>query len=153
MVPDLKGDPRKQKVRQNGFSRERRLIEEGRRDRTEPACFKITALMKKQQPLIKVNQPGPDKVFLSHKNLSRLREAFQRLNSFPLLAVRSRFIGQGFCGLVAHPKLLKAIKAFVSHLPRFFAEIQLKINVGQIQITKREMIRVAGGFTRSSCRV
>src|SRR5215469_16201958 len=124
---------REQKMGHDGLARKRGLIEELRGRIAQTSGLEVTALLKKQQALVKINQPGPDEIVFTHKDLARFRKSLKRLQGFPLLAVRCSFVGQCCCGFVAHPELFESKEAFVSHFSRFFAEIQLEVNIRQIQ--------------------
>ena len=117
----MERDLGEEKMRQNGFSRKRRQVEESRSRTAQPSGFEIAAFLEEQQTLVQVNKPGPNQIVFAHKDLASLCKALQRLHGFSLLAVSGGLIGKSLRRLVTHTQLLETKKAFVGHLARLFA--------------------------------
>src|SRR5690349_22710016 len=59
---------------EGGFALQKGMVEEGRRGHGEAAGFEVASLVKKNDGLIQVDEPGPDFVFLLDEQGTRLRE-------------------------------------------------------------------------------
>ncbi len=122
------------------------MVEEVGGARAEAAGFKVAAFVEKKEALIEVEKPGPDEIFFGGEHGARFCEAFEGVDGFSLLAVGDGFVGESFCGFVAHAEFFKAKEAFVGHFAGFFAEIQLEIDFREIEMAESEMIGVACYF-------
>jgi len=67
----------------------------------------------------------------------------ERVNCFPLLAIGDRFVCQRFRGLITHAQFFEPQKTFLRHLPRFFAQVQLEVNLRKVEMAECEMISIA----------
>ncbi len=108
--------------------------------------------MEEKEALIQVEEPGANEIFFRGEHGSGFCEAFEGVNDFSLLAVGDSFVGEGFCCFVAHAKLFKTKKTFAGHLSRFFAQVQLKIDLRKIEIAKSNMVGVTRNFTFAAGR-
>src|SRR5580658_2874652 len=131
---------------EGGFAGKRRLVKEFCGAGAEAAGFEVATLVKEQQTLIEVEEPGPDEIFLRGKHGASLCEAFKGVDGLSLLAIGDGFVGERFCGFVGHAKFFKPKETFVGHFAGFFAEVQFEIDLGKIEMAESEMIGVAGYF-------
>src|SRR5271154_4622710 len=119
---------------QRGFARESRLIEERHCAGAQSACFEVAAFAKKKKSLVQIQEPGPDEIFFARKHLASSRETLQRLHRFALLSIRHGFIGERLGGFIPHAEFFEAQKSLVSRFPRFFAQIQLEVDLRKVQV-------------------
>src|SRR6266404_3384969 len=107
---------------------------------------KAAAFVEKQQGLIQVDEPRPNQVFFSFKNLPRFGKALQSLDRLPLLAISRGFVCEGLGSLIAHPELFEPEESFMGDFPGLFTQIEFQVDVGEIQMAQRKVISITGGF-------
>src|SRR5690349_23950436 len=111
------------------FAGKRALIEKRGRAPAKPACLKVTAFVEKKQALVEVQKPGPHKIFLRGKHGPGFGKKLQSVDGFSLLTECYGLVRKCLGGFIAHPQLFKTKETLVRHLARFFAQIQLEINL------------------------
>src|SRR5260370_18664229 len=134
-ISHLQSNPREQQMREYGFPGERRLIEKSSGRDAETPSFKVPSFMEEQQALVQIDEPGPNEIFFTPKHVSRFSKALEGLNGLALLAIGRGFVSDGLRSLIAHPELFESEESFVGHFPCFFAQGQLQINIGKVQMT------------------
>src|SRR6266851_422065 len=110
-------------MREHGFPGERRLIEKSSGRGAETPSFKISAFMEEQQALVQIDEPGPNEIFFTPKDVSRFCKAIESLNGLPLLAISRGFVCECFRSLVAHTELFESEESFMRYFPGFFAQV------------------------------
>src|SRR5580704_17625076 len=133
-------------MRESGFAGKRRLVKEFCGAGAEAAGFEVAAFVEEQETLIEVEEPGPDEIFFGGEHGTSFCEAFEGADGLSLLTIGDGFVGEGFCGFVAHAKFLKTKETFVGHFAGFFAEVQFEIDLGKIEMAESEMIGVTAYF-------
>ena len=96
--------------------------------------------------MIEIEEPGPDEIFFGGKHGASFCEAFECVDGFSLLAVGDGFVGESFCGFVAHAEFFETKETLVGHFAGFFAEVELEIDFREVQMAEGKMIGVAGDF-------
>src|SRR5712692_11551724 len=149
-VSNLQRNAGEQQMRQSRFAGERRLIEKLGSARAKPPRLEVAPFVEKKKSLIQIQEPRPDQVLLAREHLASLAEPLQGLHRFPLLSVGDSFVGERFRGFVTQTDLFEHQKAFASHFPRLFAQVQLKKNVREVHVAKSQVVGIARQFTGAS---
>ena len=149
----MQGDPGQQKVGERGLAVKQGSIKKGSRTGTEAARLKMAPFVEQEKGLVKIEKPGPDEIFFLREHFARLCKQFKGLHSLPLLAISDGFVREGLRGLVTHVQFLKAAKSFVRHFARLLAQVQLEVDVGEVEVAKSEMIRIADGLAGAASRI
>src|SRR5580700_1499189 len=129
---------------QGGFTGQGSFVEEGGGPGAEAAGLEVAAFVEEKEALIEIEKPGPDEIFLGGEHGARFCEPFKGVDSLALLPVGNGFVGESFCSFIAHAELLETKKTLVSHFAGFFAEVELEIDFGKIEVAESEVIGVAG---------
>src|SRR5881397_3224957 len=123
-------------MRERGLTAQHGLIEKDCGARTEPPRFEVASFVKEKESLVQIKEPWPDKIPFAGEHFASLREPFEGLHSFSLLAVRDGLVCERLRGFVTQAEFFEAHKAFVGHFTRFFTQVQLQINVREIEMAK-----------------
>src|SRR5579862_664988 len=121
-------------MRQSGFARKDKLIEELGSASAKAASFKVAAFVEEEEALIEIQEPGPDEIFFGGEHGASFGEALEGLNGFALLSVGDGFVGQSFGRFVTHSEFFETQETALSHFAGFFAEVELEINFGEIEM-------------------
>ena len=108
----------------------------------QPPRLEQPPFIEEHKRFVKVDQRGPNQIFILDEHLFRLREELDPLKRLPGATGGDGSEGKRFRGLIAETQFQKAFICRVSQLPGFRAEVQLKIDFGQVEVTKGELIGI-----------
>src|SRR4051812_106643 len=133
---------------EHGLRRQERSLEKIERLLAGAPRFEQAAFVEQHQRLVKIDQRRPDVVLLLHEQVAPLREELERGKPFAELAESNGAIGERLGSFVSHAEFGEALLRGARGFSRVFAQVQLEVDLGEVEMTEREMVRVAGGAAR-----
>src|SRR6266702_360280 len=97
-------------MRERGLTAQHGLIEKDCGARAEPTRFEVASFVKEKECLVQIKEPRPDEILFAGEHFASLREPFEGLHSFSLLAVGDGFVCECLRGLVTQAEFFEAQK-------------------------------------------
>ncbi len=142
-IAQVEFDARQQQPAKHALGEQGRWLEECQGALAEFARFLQPAVLVIHQGLVEIDGRDPGVVVLAVEELPRAPEEVQRDRGIAVVGQRDRQVGLRLGRLIAHSQLQECLLRAARQVGALFAQFQLEVHLGLIQIAERLPVGVA----------